>query len=147
MGLGNNPVPSSPSSACSEANGKSIPQVYKGHGKKENVDGAELLWTQIRFWLVVEPMASRYGLQMLLTKLSFLQQKSNMTNMKLSFVNNIWSPYLDAIGSTASQNYGMWMRLDTINLEYMFYLITNKLSAFLLLNVHSAIAGSTNHKL
>ncbi|KAK8628133.1 hypothetical protein V6N13_063845 [Hibiscus sabdariffa] len=34
MGLGNKPVPYSPSSACSEANGKAIPQVYKGHGKK-----------------------------------------------------------------------------------------------------------------
>ncbi|KAK8577039.1 hypothetical protein V6N13_122034 [Hibiscus sabdariffa] len=38
MGLGHNPVPSSPSSSCSEANGKAIPQVYKGHGKKERVD-------------------------------------------------------------------------------------------------------------
>ncbi|KAK8628121.1 hypothetical protein V6N13_063833 [Hibiscus sabdariffa] len=38
MGLGNNPIPSSPSSACSEANEKATPQVYKGHGK-ENVDG------------------------------------------------------------------------------------------------------------
>ncbi|KAK8577072.1 hypothetical protein V6N13_122067 [Hibiscus sabdariffa] len=35
MGLGHNLVPSSPSSSCSEANGKDIPQVYKGHGKKE----------------------------------------------------------------------------------------------------------------
>ncbi|KAK8628144.1 hypothetical protein V6N13_063856 [Hibiscus sabdariffa] len=34
MGLGNNPVPSSQSSTCSEANGKATPQVYKGHGKK-----------------------------------------------------------------------------------------------------------------
>ncbi|KAK8628137.1 hypothetical protein V6N13_063849 [Hibiscus sabdariffa] len=34
MGLGNKPVPYSPSSACSGANGKAIPQVYKGHGKK-----------------------------------------------------------------------------------------------------------------
>ncbi|KAK8628125.1 hypothetical protein V6N13_063837 [Hibiscus sabdariffa] len=34
MGLGHKPVPYSPSSACSEANGKAIPQVYKGHGKK-----------------------------------------------------------------------------------------------------------------
>ncbi|KAK8628112.1 hypothetical protein V6N13_063824 [Hibiscus sabdariffa] len=34
MGLGNNPVPSSPSSAYSEENGKATPQVYKGHGKK-----------------------------------------------------------------------------------------------------------------
>ncbi|KAK8475834.1 hypothetical protein V6N13_124558 [Hibiscus sabdariffa] len=38
MGPGNNPVPSSPSSSSSEANGKAIPQVYKGHGKKERVD-------------------------------------------------------------------------------------------------------------
>ncbi|KAK8628122.1 hypothetical protein V6N13_063834 [Hibiscus sabdariffa] len=65
----------------------------------------------------------------------------------LSFVNSIWSPYLDAISSTASQNSGMWMRLDTINLEYMFFLSTNKLSAILLPNVHSDITGSTNHKL
>ncbi|KAK8577089.1 hypothetical protein V6N13_122084 [Hibiscus sabdariffa] len=35
MGLGYNPVPSSPSSSCSEAIGKAIPQVCKGHGKKE----------------------------------------------------------------------------------------------------------------
>ncbi|KAK8628139.1 hypothetical protein V6N13_063851 [Hibiscus sabdariffa] len=34
MGLGNKPVPYSPSSTCSEANGKANPQVYKGHGKK-----------------------------------------------------------------------------------------------------------------
>ncbi|KAE8712075.1 Transducin/WD40 repeat-like superfamily protein isoform 2 [Hibiscus syriacus] len=39
MGLGHNPVPSSPSSACSEANGKAIPQVYKGHGNYQNVKG------------------------------------------------------------------------------------------------------------
>ncbi|KAK8577091.1 hypothetical protein V6N13_122086 [Hibiscus sabdariffa] len=38
MGSGNNPVPSSPSPSSSEANGKAIPQVYKGHGKKERVD-------------------------------------------------------------------------------------------------------------
>ncbi|KAK8628109.1 hypothetical protein V6N13_063821 [Hibiscus sabdariffa] len=73
--------------------------------------------------------------------------KSNRTNIKLSFFNSIWCPYLDAIKSTASQNCGMWMRLDTINLEYMFFLSTNKLSAFLLPNVHSDITGSTNHKL
>ncbi|KAK8628110.1 hypothetical protein V6N13_063822 [Hibiscus sabdariffa] len=34
MGLGNKPVSYSPSSTCSEANGKAIPQVYNGHGKK-----------------------------------------------------------------------------------------------------------------
>ncbi|KAL4289533.1 hypothetical protein GQ457_14G025040 [Hibiscus cannabinus] len=38
MGPRNNPVASSPSSSCSEANGKATPQVYKGHGKKEGVD-------------------------------------------------------------------------------------------------------------
>ncbi|KAK8553068.1 hypothetical protein V6N13_055845 [Hibiscus sabdariffa] len=75
MGSGNNPVPSSPSSSSSEANGKAIPQVYKGHGKKERVDSLSF------FGLCVEPMASRYVLQRLLIKLSFLQQKSNGTNM------------------------------------------------------------------
>ncbi|KAK8577078.1 hypothetical protein V6N13_122073 [Hibiscus sabdariffa] len=91
-----------------------------------------------QFWIAVELMASRYGLQMLLTKESFLQQKSNWTN-------STWSPYLDAIGSTANQNCGMWMRLDIIDLEYVLFHSTNKFSAFLLPNVYSAIAGSTNH--
>ncbi|KAK8475842.1 hypothetical protein V6N13_124566 [Hibiscus sabdariffa] len=63
----------------------------------------------------------------------------------LSFINSNRSRYLDAISSSASQNCGMWMRFDSIDPEYMFFLSRNKLSAFLLPNVHSAIAGSANH--
>ncbi|KAK8475837.1 hypothetical protein V6N13_124561 [Hibiscus sabdariffa] len=49
MGQGNNPVPSSPSSSSSEANGKAIPQVYKGHGKKERVDSLSFFGSKSKY--------------------------------------------------------------------------------------------------
>ncbi|KAK8577081.1 hypothetical protein V6N13_122076 [Hibiscus sabdariffa] len=193
MGLGNNPIPSSPSSACSEANGKSIPQVYKGHGKKRMSMGLSFFGPKSEYvvsgsgngrvyiWkkkggehvcamkehiLEVDCIESHPHTAVLVSSgadgikiwtpnaidkaklpATKIEHDQHVPLVLLSFVNSIWSPYLDAISSTASQNYGMFMRLDTINLECMFFLITNKLSAFLLPNVHSAIAGSTNHKL
>ncbi|KAK8553059.1 hypothetical protein V6N13_055836 [Hibiscus sabdariffa] len=47
-----------------------------------------------------------------------------------SFINSLWSPYLDAIGSTAGQNSGMWMRFDTIDPEYVFFLSTKSSPPF-----------------
>ncbi|KAK8577047.1 hypothetical protein V6N13_122042 [Hibiscus sabdariffa] len=49
MGLGHNPVPSSPSSSSSEANGKATPQVYKGHGKKEMVNNVSFFGPKSEF--------------------------------------------------------------------------------------------------
>ncbi|KAK8577093.1 hypothetical protein V6N13_122088 [Hibiscus sabdariffa] len=49
MGPRNNPVPSSPSSSSIEANGKAIPQVYKGHGKKERVDSLSFFGPKSKF--------------------------------------------------------------------------------------------------
>ncbi|KAK8577041.1 hypothetical protein V6N13_122036 [Hibiscus sabdariffa] len=49
MGPRNNLVPPSPSSSCSEANGKAIPQVYKGHGKKERVDSLSFFGPKSEF--------------------------------------------------------------------------------------------------
>ncbi|KAK8628111.1 hypothetical protein V6N13_063823 [Hibiscus sabdariffa] len=161
MGLGHNLVPFSPSSSCSEANGNGTPQVYKGHKKKETVDskkGGELVDAKKEHVLeadCIEPhphttvMASSGadGIK-IWTPNAIDKGKLATTKIEqdqlLSFVNSIWSPYLDAICSTARQNCGTWMRLDTIDLEYVLFRSTNKFSSFLLPNVYSAIVGSTN---
>ncbi|KAL4291780.1 hypothetical protein GQ457_14G024790 [Hibiscus cannabinus] len=123
MGLGHDPVPSSPFSARNEASEKVIPQLYRGFAEFES--GKDVTFLGPKSEYVV--MGSDYGR-------IFIWKKKGGELIRVME------------GDEDSVNFiGSHPQTDKIDTIFICFHNTDKLSAFLLPNKYSAKIGSHNH--